>query len=97
MGQYLDYKNCVSRKSVTDRLVEECVNIVDEDDMQNKTINYLDDCSFSTLYIVLFAVLLSICLIISGVFIYFHWYRDKHLNLKNVSDVKYSKSETIIY
>ena len=29
IGQYLDYKNCVCRKSVVDKLVEEYINVID--------------------------------------------------------------------
>ena len=36
--------------------------------------------------------------IISGTFVYFHWYKNKQLNLKkDVPDVKYSETETLIY
>ena len=33
IGQYLDYKNCVCRKSLVDKLVEECINVIDGDTM----------------------------------------------------------------
>ena len=39
VGQYLDYKNCVCRKSIVDRLVEECITVVDEEIMHNKTLS----------------------------------------------------------
>ena len=36
--------------------------------------------------------------IISGAFVYFHWYKNKKVTLKkDVLDVKYSKNETLIY
>ena len=56
-GQYLDYKNCICRKSLIDKLVEEYVNVVNGDIMHSETIN---DCPSRTPYIVLFAVFLSI-------------------------------------
>ena len=35
---------------------------------------------------------------ISGAFVYFYWYKNKQLDLKkDVSDVNYSKAETLIY
>ena len=68
IGQYLDYKSCIWRKSLLDKLVEECVNVVDGDIMYNETIN---NCPSRTPYIVLFAVFLSISVIIGGDFIYF--------------------------
>ena len=30
IGEYLDYKNCVCRNSIVDKLVEECTNVIDE-------------------------------------------------------------------
>ena len=38
IGQYLDYKNCVCRKSLADKLVEECINVIDGDTMYNETL-----------------------------------------------------------
>ena len=35
IGQYLDYKNCVCRKSIVDKLVEESINVIDGDTMYN--------------------------------------------------------------
>ena len=96
IGQYLDYKNCVCRKSVINRLVEECINVVDGYFMQNKTVGYLDDCPSNTPYIVLFAVFLSISLVIAGVFVYFHWYKKP--NFKNDAyEINYTISGTRDY
>ena len=33
----------------------------------------------------------------SGVFVYFHWYKNKQLNLKVILNVNYSKTKTEIY
>ena len=38
IGQYLDHINCVCRKSLVDKLAEECINIVDVDTMYNETL-----------------------------------------------------------
>ena len=55
--QYLDYKNCVCRKSIVDKLVEECINVVDGDVLYNKTLSIdPNDCPSRTPYIVLFSV-----------------------------------------
>ena len=98
-GQYLDYKNYICRKSLGDKLVEECINVIDADAMYNETLTVASSnaCSLRTPYIVLFMVLLSISVIISGVFVYFHWHKNKQLNLKNVLNVNYSKTETETY
>ena len=92
-------KNCVFRKSLVDKLVEECINVNDGDTMYNETLTVVssNDCASLTPYIVLFIVFLSISVIISGVFVYFHWYQNKQLNLKNILNVNYSKTATEIY
>ena len=74
IGQYLDYKSCVCRSSLVDKLVEECSSIIDEDKIYNKTLTVISskDCASCTLYVVLLAVFLSTILIICGAFVYFH-------------------------
>ena len=71
IGQYLDYKNCVCRNSLVDKLVEECTNFIDGDTIYNKTLTAasLNDCASCTPYSVLFTVFLSISVIISSAFI----------------------------
>ena len=75
IDQYLDYKNCVYRNSLVDKLIEECTNVIDGDTIYNDTLAVLssNDSSSCTLYIVLFTVFLSRSIIISGTFVYFHW------------------------
>ena len=84
-----------------DKLVEECTSVVDENEIYNETLSATssDDCASCTLYVVLFAVFLTASVIISGVFVHFHWYKENNqLNLKkDVPDVKYSATETMIY
>ena len=48
IGEYLDYKSCVCRKTLVNKLVEECNSIIDEDNIYNKTLNVIssDECSF---------------------------------------------------
>ena len=77
IGQYLDYKTCVCRNSLVDKLVEECT-------IYNKTLTVTssNDCASCTPYVVLFAVFLSTSIVISGAFVYFHWYKNKQLDLK---------------
>ena len=79
IGQYLDYKSCVCRNHLVDKLVEECTNVIDEDKIYNETLNMTlsNDCVSCTLHIVLLAVFLSTSVIVSGAFVYFHWYEKK--------------------
>ena len=99
-GQYLDYKNCVCRNILIDKLIEECTNVIDGDTIYNETLTVTssNDCSSYTPYIVLFTVFLSISVIISGAFIYFHYYKNKQLDLKKFFlGVNYSKTGTEVY
>ena len=88
IGEYLDYKNCMCRNSIVDKLVEECTKVVDGNEMlYNETLNTissndsLSDCVSCTPYIVLFAAFLTTCVIIDSGFIYFHWYSKKEDNV----------------
>ena len=62
IGEYLDYKNCVCRNSLVDKLVKECTNVIDENKLYIETLNVIpldtissDDCASFTLYVALFA------------------------------------------
>ena len=53
-GEYLDYENCNCRKRLVDKLVDECVETIDEElkivsESKNK-------CNSSILYLVLFSI-----------------------------------------
>ena len=61
VSQYLDYKNCVCRKCLVDKLVEECISVIDGDTMYNETLSIdPNDCPSTTTYNVLFSIFLSI-------------------------------------
>ena len=81
----MDYKNCVCRNSIVDKLVEECTKIVDENKIYNEILNAIplnttssNDCVSCTPYIVLFAVFLVTSVIIGSV-LDFYWYPKKDL------------------
>ena len=75
-GEYLQYKNCKCGKRLTDKLVEECSeNIGGNKMIYNSTLNdYGKICNSCTVYILLLVIFLIICISISSVFIYVHWY-----------------------
>ena len=78
IGEKLDYKSCVCKNSpLIDRLVEKCTSVIEGDKIYNGTLNTIssDDCDSCTLYVVLFAVFLTTCVIIGSVFVYFYWYK----------------------
>ena len=88
IGQYLGYKSCVCRNSLIDKLVEECASVIDEDKIYNKTmsatpstVTSANNCSYCTPYVILFAVFLPTSIVITGAFVYFHWYK-KNVHVK---------------
>ena len=74
-GEYLDYKNCICRKNIVDRLIDECTNTIKEsNDILVNSGNFpnsLDD----TLHFSLFLIFLLLFLIIVGVVTYFYCYK----------------------
>ena len=84
IGQYLDYKSCVCRNSLVDKLVEEYTSVIVVGKIYNKTLTVIssNDCASCTPYIVLFVVFLSMSVIISSAFVYFHWYKKKTIRFK---------------
>ena len=83
MGEYLDYENCKCRKKLVDKLVEECSENIDENEMYYNC--YGNVCNSCAISISLFVIFLMIRISISSAFVYFHWY------------IKKSNSETTIY
>ena len=85
-GEQLDYKNCKCRKRLTDKLVQECNEDIDERKLHpselhsNKMIynsalnDYKKICSSCIVCIILFVIFFIISIAISSVFIYFHRY-----------------------
>ena len=69
IGEYLDLKNCTCKKSIIDRLIEECSNTIEENS------DILVNTSNNTLYFNLFIVFLVLFLIGIGVLVYFYWYK----------------------
>ena len=63
IAEYLDYENCKCRKKLVDKLVEECIENIEETRLvkkpsaQNKNKH---QCSSCTLYIVLFSIIFTI-------------------------------------
>ena len=78
IGEYLDYKNCKCRNKLVDKLVEECIENIDENKMlHNETLDviplndYKKVCDSCTIYIVLFPVFFITSIYISRCFYLF--------------------------
>ena len=99
---HLDYRSCVCRNSLVDKLVEECTDVIDGDTIYNKTLTVKssNDCTSCTPYIVLFAVFLLTSVITSCAFVYY-WYFKKSTQLnsgKKAAHVKFNPhTQTTIY
>ena len=85
----LNFKNCMCRKNIIDKLVEERSENIDGNEMlYNETLNpiplnaiplnvYKKACSSCMIYMVLFVIFLIRNIFICCIFIYFHWYLKK--------------------
>ena len=75
IGEYLDYVNCKCRKSLIDKLVDECIETVEE--VKPAIIN-LGENENSIMYTVLFRMFFTINLGGTGAyFVYLYWYLKK--------------------
>ena len=76
VGEYLDYRNCKCRKKLIDKLVEECSENIDGNEMiYNGTLNNRRKvCNSCTVCIVLFVIVFLIIISVSSALAYFHWY-----------------------
>ena len=83
VGEYLDYQNCICRKKLVDKLVEECTETVEEVKLAKITSakegknKYKS--SSCTLYIMLFSVTFTTNVGIGSYFLYLHWYLKKDI------------------
>ena len=84
-GEYLDYENCKFRKSLVDKLIEECNENIEETSLIkiNSTKCKSNSC---ILYIVLFSIFFTIKI---GIATYFVYYKYINHNEENVSVYDY--------
>ena len=74
----LDYANCKCRKRLTDNLVEDYSENIDEKKLHSNEANdYEKTCSSYSVYIVLLVIFFILSITTSSVFIYFHWHLKK--------------------
>ena len=95
--EYVDYANCKCWKRLIGKLVEECSEDANGNEMiHNVTLNdHRKVCNSCTIYIVLLVIALLIIIGINSAFIYFHWHlkRDSTNSITNA----YINTETVIY
>ena len=73
--QYLDHKNCVCKKKLIGRLIEECTSVINETMMNNID----NDNTVWKIFIGLFSVIIFIAVVCFCVFIYFKCIKGKKL------------------
>ena len=96
VGEYLDHKNCKCRKTLIHKVVEECSENIDGNEMiYNGTLSdYKNVCGSCTIYMVLLFIFFMIDVSISCTFIYFYWYLKKdNTSITNIN----ANTETVIY
>ena len=71
-GEYLDYENCKCIKKLVDKLVEECIENVDEAKITEITENKCQ--SLCSIYVVIIPIVFTICIGIGTYFVYSHWH-----------------------
>ena len=74
IGEYIDYKSCTCKKSIIDKLVEECTNTIEENNN-----DILTNPSDNAVYFSLFIVFLVLFLISIVFLIYFYCYKRKNI------------------
>ena len=87
-GEYLDYENCKCGKRLVDKLEEECNENIDEPKLTEIVLfEHKNECAcFYTVFIILSAIVLEICIRIST---YFNYYSYVKRNRENVSVYDY--------
>ena len=93
-GEYLDYANCICRKRIIDKPIEECSENIEKELYSNEINDYEKICNSCRVFIVLFIIFFIQSISISSAFIYFHWYLKK----SNTGVTNFNPStETVMY
>ena len=80
VSEYLGYENCIYKKKLIDKLVDECAETIGEVKLVKITLAKNENkykYNSCTLYIVLFLILFTINIGIGAYFVCFHWHLKK--------------------
>ena len=89
-SEYLDYKNCICKKRLVNKLVDECKETIDEvklTKMTNAENNY--KCNSCILYIVFFSIFFTINVEIGAYFVYYKYVNRNKRNVSKFYDCVY--------
>ena len=83
VGEYLNYSDCKCRKKLTNELIDECIETIEETKLVNITFtknenNY--ECGSCRVYIVLMIVAFTIFTGITNYLVYYNWYLTNNNN-----------------
>ena len=84
-GRYLDHKNCVCKNKLIGRIIEECINVINETMINNKD-NIANDNTITNIFIGLFSIVMFILIVCSFVFVYFKWIKGNKLFKNKYTD-----------
>ena len=90
-GQYLDHKNCVCKKKLIVKVIEECTSVINE----TMIINNKNNITNNNTYLILFIVFLIGFIVFLIEFIYY--YCRNNANKIKLRDFFIQKIETLIY
>ena len=76
--QYLDYKKCVCKNKLIDRVISDCTSVINET-MRNNRDNIANDNTITNIFIGLFSVVIFIGFVCFFVFAYFKWIKGNKL------------------
>ena len=92
IGEYLNYENCKCRKKLVDKLVEECIENIEETKLVENENKHENKCSSCMVYIVLFSLSFVINI---GIATYFAYHKYMNRNKENVFEYDYTHQATI--
>ena len=76
-GQYLDYKKCICKNKLIDKVISECTSLINKTMISNK--KNIDNNDTTSIFIGLFSVLMFIGIVCFCVLAYFIWIKGKKL------------------
>ena len=91
VGEYLNYSYCKCRKKLTNKLINECIETIEEIKLVNTPFtknenNY--ECGSCTVFIVLMIVAFTIFIAVTVYLIYYNWYLINNSNNNDDDDHK---------
>ena len=99
VGEYLNYSDCKCNKKLADKLIDECIQTIEETKLVNITFtenenNY--ELASCIVYIVLMIVAFTIFTGITVYLVYYNWYLINNNNNNDDDDDNHNKNENLM-